>query len=79
VHQIRLFPSLALGLSHSICGQPLDPMGIHLLCCACGRERTTSHDIMQDAFASITTNASFHVAHQQNHVPLPPTFHSSCQ
>jgi hypothetical protein len=35
--------SLALGLSNCICGQPLDPMGIHLFCCTHGKERTTSH------------------------------------
>jgi hypothetical protein len=37
---------LALGLSHCICGQPLDPMRIHLLSCAHGGERTVSHDVI---------------------------------
>jgi len=44
---------LALGLSNCICGQPLDRMGIHLFFCTHGRERTTSHDVVWDAFASI--------------------------
>ncbi len=39
VHQIGLFPSLAIGLSHPTCGQPLDPMGIHLFCYAHGKEK----------------------------------------
>lgn len=45
---IRLgFPHpLALSLSHCICGQPLDPMWIHLLSCAHGGERMASHDVM---------------------------------
>jgi len=45
--------SLALGLSNCICGQPLDPMGIHLFGCTHGKERTASHDVVWDAFASI--------------------------
>ncbi len=28
----------ALGLSHYICSQPLDPMGIHFLCCHHGKK-----------------------------------------
>ncbi len=81
VHQIGLLPSLALGLSHSIYGQPLDPMGIHLFCCAHGGNRTTSHDVVQDVFTSITRNASFHVAHQQTmffcHLPSDPHINRS--
>jgi hypothetical protein len=45
---------LALGLSHYIDYQSLNPMGIHLLCCTHGKEKTTSHDVMWNAFA-ITT------------------------
>jgi len=36
--------SLALGLSHCIFGQPLNPMVIHFLRCTHGGERTVSHD-----------------------------------
>ncbi len=39
VHQIGLFPSLAIGLFHPTYGQPLDPMGIHLFCYAHGKEK----------------------------------------
>jgi hypothetical protein len=44
---------LVLGLTHYTCGQPLNPMGIHLLRYAHGGERTTSHDVIWDAFVSI--------------------------
>jgi hypothetical protein len=44
---------LALGLTHCIYGQPLNPMGIHLLHYAHGGERITSHDVVWDAFVSI--------------------------
>ncbi len=55
---------LALRLSHYICGQPLDSMGIHLFRCAHGEEKTTSHDAVRDAFASIVTDVGFHVARE---------------
>ncbi len=59
---VHSFPHpLALGLSHCIYGQPLDPMGIHLICCTHGGERTASHDIVWDAFAFITKDVRFHV------------------
>jgi hypothetical protein len=48
---------LVLGFSHCICGQLLDPIGIHLLHCAHGGERTTSHDVMWDAFVYIVKDA----------------------
>jgi hypothetical protein len=52
---------LALGLSHCICGQPLDPMRIHLLSCAHGGERMAPHDVMWDAFA---IDEKFHVLYE---------------
>ncbi len=52
---------LTFGLSHCICDQPLDPMGIHFLCCAHDGDKTTSHDIMQDVFVSITRDVRFYV------------------
>ncbi len=37
VNQVSPFHLLTFGLIHCVCGQLLDPMGIHLLCCAhCG-------------------------------------------
>jgi hypothetical protein len=52
---------LTFGLSHCICDQPLDPMGIHLFHCAHGGDRTTSYDVMQDVFASIARDVRFYV------------------
>jgi len=73
-NRLGLPPLLVLDLSHYICGQPLDPMGIRLLCCAHGGEKIVSHDLVWDAFASITRIASFHVTCEQTHIFLPPTF-----
>jgi hypothetical protein len=39
-------------------------MGIHLFRCAHGEEKTTSHDAVRDAFASIVTDVGFHVARE---------------
>ncbi len=41
---LGLLHLLALGLSHYIFGQPLDPKGIHLLHCIHGGERIVFHD-----------------------------------
>ncbi len=65
---------LALGLSHYIYGQLLDPMGIHFFHCAHSGERTVSHDATWDAFASIMKDVCFHVACEQTHILLPVTF-----
>jgi hypothetical protein len=73
-NRLGLPPLLAFDLSHCICGQPLGPMGIRFLCCAHGGEKMVSHDPMWDAFTSIMRNASFHVACEQTHIFLPPTF-----
>jgi hypothetical protein len=73
-HQVGLPPLLALGLSHYIYGQPLDPMGIHFFHCAHSGERTVSHDATWDAFASIMKDVCFHVACEQTHILLPVTF-----
>jgi hypothetical protein len=70
---------LALGLSHYIYGQPLDPMGIHFFHCIHGWERTVSHDAMWDAFAFIMKDVCFHVACEQTHIFFPPNIQSSCQ
>jgi hypothetical protein len=43
-------------------------MGIHLLHCTHGNEHTGTHDAIQDIFASIAQNVSFHVGWKQSHV-----------
>ena len=35
------------------CGHPLDPLGTHLLRCACKGERTSSHDFVRNALYHI--------------------------
>jgi len=72
--QLGLHHPLALGLSYCICGQPLDAMRIHFFHCAHGGERIVSHDVMQDAFASIAKDVGFHVLHEQTHILMLPLF-----
>jgi hypothetical protein len=57
VHSVGLPHPLAHGLSHYICDQPLDLMGMHLLHCAHGGEKTISYDVVYDAFMSIVKDA----------------------
>jgi len=67
---------LVFSLTHCICGQLLDPMGIHLFRCANGGERTTSHDVVQDVFAYIMKDTRFHVLWEQTHIFLQPSLQS---
>ncbi len=53
---------LILGVSHCICSQPLDPMGIHLFHCIHGGEKMVSHDVVRDVFTAIGKSARFHVS-----------------
>jgi hypothetical protein len=48
--RLGLSHPLIFGVSHYICNLPLDPMGIHFLCCTHGGERATLHDVVQDVF-----------------------------
>jgi hypothetical protein len=62
--------SLALGFSHYISGQSLDPMGIHLFHCVHGGERMASHDVVWDVCASIVIYFDLYVVYEQTHVLL---------
>ncbi len=53
---------LTLGLIHYICGQTLNLMGTHLLCCSHGGEWIASHNVVQNVFTSIVKNTWFHVS-----------------
>jgi len=44
---------LTIRWTHCIGSQPLDLIGIHLLCCSHGGEWISSHDVIRDAFTSI--------------------------
>jgi hypothetical protein len=48
--KLGLFHPLVLGVSHCICSQPLDPIGIYLLHCAHGGKRMTSYDVVRNVF-----------------------------
>ncbi len=70
VHQVGPF-HWPFGLSHCICGQPLDPMGIHLFCWVDGLMVGRKWCLMifvQNAFTSIARYVDFHVACEQTHV-----------
>jgi hypothetical protein len=56
---------LTFRLINCICDQPLNLTRTHLLHCYHGRERTTSHDVIQNVFVSITINVGFHVLHEK--------------
>ncbi len=73
--QLVLPHLLALDLSHCICWQPLDLMGIHLLHCTHGEKRMGYDDVMWDSFVFITKDATFFVLHEETHILLP--FHLS--
>jgi hypothetical protein len=53
---------LTLKLIHYICGQPLNLVGTHLLCCSHGGEWIASHNVVQNVFTSIVKDTWFHVS-----------------
>jgi hypothetical protein len=68
------FPhSLALGLTHDICGQLLYAIRIHLLHYTYDGERITSYDAIRNVFASIVRDVGFHVLQEQTHIFLSPS------
>ncbi len=72
--RLNLPHPLALGLTHCICGQSLDPMGIHLFCYTYGGENILFHYVVRDVFVSITRDTRFNVLWEQTHVLLLPFF-----
>jgi hypothetical protein len=73
--KLSLPHALTLKVIHCICGQLLDLARTHL-CCSHGGEQIASHNVVQDAFASIVKDARSHVSHEQTHVFPPPSFQS---
>jgi hypothetical protein len=59
---------LVLGPTHCIFNQSLNPIGIHLFCCAHGGEEITSHEVVRNVFASIVKNVGFHVLREWTHI-----------
>jgi len=44
--------SLITSILRCVCTHPIDPMGIHFLCCVHGNECTRTHDAIHDTFVS---------------------------
>jgi hypothetical protein len=69
-------PSIAC-IPWCVCTHPIDPMGIHLLCCAYNNKRTRTHDAIHNTFATIARDVGFHMGWKQLQVFLSITFNSS--
>jgi hypothetical protein len=61
-----------------MCTHPINPIGIHLLCCAHdGNKCTKTHDVIHDIFAAIAqVYVSFHMGQEKLHV-FPSTTSNS--
>jgi len=62
-----------LHFSRCQCGHTIDDLGIHLLCCPCGSECITTHDMFRDTIAAIILESGIHVQRDISH--LFPTTH----
>jgi hypothetical protein len=51
--QLGLPHLLIEGIFRCVCTHPIDPMGIHFLCCVQGNECTKTHDAIRDTFVII--------------------------
>jgi hypothetical protein len=59
-----------------VCTHPIDPMGIHLLCCVHGNKCIRTHDVICNTFTATARDANFHMRQEQLHVLLSTTFNS---
>jgi hypothetical protein len=59
--QLGLAHPSIVGVFWCMCTHLIDPMGILLLRCAHGNERTRTHDAIHETFATIVWDAGFHV------------------
>jgi len=74
-----------LGLTHlliasffqCVCTHPIDPMGIHLLCCAHDNECMGTHDAIHNIFVAIVQDIGLFVEQEQLHALLSAMFTSS--
>jgi hypothetical protein len=77
--KLSLFHPLIFKVSHYICNQPLDLMGIHLFCYTHGGERTTSHDVVWNVFVAnakmrdFTSHKSKPMSFAPSHVTFMPS------
>ncbi len=61
LYPIWTTPSSIAGIPRCVCTHLIDPMGIHLLCCAHNNECTKTHDAICDTFVAIAWDVNFHV------------------
>jgi hypothetical protein len=60
-------------LSQCQCGHTINDLGIHLLCCLCESEHTTTHDTFQNIVVVITSQNGAHVKKEVSHFFSCPT------
>jgi hypothetical protein len=68
-------PSI-IGIPRCVCTHPINPMGIHFLCCAHGNKHIWFHDVICDTFVAIAWDVSFHMGWEQLHAFPSTTFNS---
>ncbi len=59
-----------------MCTHPINPMGIHFLCCVHGNECIGTHDVVRNTFIAIVRDVGFHMGWKQLHALLSITFNS---
>jgi hypothetical protein len=59
---------LIASIPQCVCTHPIDLMGIHLLRCAHGNERTRTHDVIHDTFVAIAQNVGFSMWDENNYM-----------
>jgi len=62
-----------------VCTHPINPMGIHFLCCVHANKLTWTHDVIHYTFVAIMKDVGFHVGQEQLHALPSNTFNFSCQ
>jgi len=60
IHLSIPHPTIA-HFSRCQCDHTINDLGIHLLDCPCGSECTTTHDMLQDIIAIITSDSGTHI------------------
>ncbi len=76
---LRLPHPSIVSIPWCVCTHPIDPMGIHLLCCVHANELTWTHDAIHYTFVAIMKDVGFHVGQEQLHALPSNTFNFSCQ
>jgi hypothetical protein len=59
-----------------VCTHPIDPMSVHLLCCAHGNECMGTHDAIHNTFVAIVQNVGLYVGQEQLHALSSTMFDS---